>query len=56
MGAQPIAYIDPLFFGPLDLSIDMVPLGTKHPRFLFKGVVDGIRDYGNRIGVPTLSG
>ncbi len=56
MGAQPIAYIDPLFFGPLDLLQKEVPKGTKHPRFLFKGVVDGIRDYGNRIGIPTLSG
>ena len=56
MGAQPIAYIDPLFFGPLDLPLSEVPKGTKHPRFLFKGVVDGIRDYGNRIGIPTLSG
>ena len=56
MGAQPIAYIDPLFFGPLDLPQKEVPKGTKHPRFLFKGVVDGIRDYGNRIGIPTLSG
>lgn len=56
MGAQPIAYIDPLFFGPLNLPYKDVPKGTKHPRFLFKGVVDGIRDYGNRIGIPTLSG
>ncbi len=56
MGAQPVAYIDPLFFGPLDLPQKQVPIGTKHPRFLFKGVVDGIRDYGNRIGIPTLSG
>jgi len=56
MGAQPIAYIDPLFFGPLDLPLKEVPRGTKHPRYLFKGVVDGIRDYGNRIGIPTLSG
>ncbi|MEF8879235.1 MAG: phosphoribosylformylglycinamidine synthase subunit PurL [Candidatus Thermoplasmatota archaeon] len=56
MGAQPIAYIDPLFFGPLDISVENVPKGTKHPRFLFKGVVDGIRDYGNRIGIPTLAG
>lgn len=56
MGAQPIAYVDPLFFGPLDLPTQEVPKGTKHPRFLFKGVVDGIRDYGNRIGIPTLSG
>ena len=56
MGSQPLAYIDPLFFGPLDLPIEKVPKGTKHPRYLFKGVVDGIRDYGNRIGIPTLSG
>jgi len=56
MGSQPIAYIDPLFFGPLDLPLSEVPKGTKHPRYLFKGVVDGIRDYGNRIGIPTLSG
>ena len=56
MGAQPIAYIDPLFFGPLDLPFEKLPKGVKHPRYLFKGVVDGIRDYGNRIGVPTLSG
>ena len=56
MGSEPIAYIDPLFFGPLDLPLEEVPKGTKHPTFLFKGVVDGIRDYGNRIGVPTLSG
>ena len=56
MGAQPIAYIDPLFFGPLDLPLKELPKGVKHPRYLFKGVVDGIRDYGNRIGIPTLSG
>ena len=56
MGAQPIAYIDPLFFGPLDLPFEKLPKGVKHPTFLFKGVVDGIRDYGNRIGIPTLSG
>ncbi len=56
MGAQPIAYIDPLFFGPLDYPLKKLPKGVKHPRYLFKGVVDGIRDYGNRIGIPTLAG
>lgn len=56
MGAQPIAFIDPLFFGPLHYSFDKLPEGVKHPRFLFKGVVDGIRDYGNRIGIPTVCG
>jgi phosphoribosylformylglycinamidine synthase len=56
MGAQPIAYIDPLFFGPLDYPLEKLPKGVKHPVYLFKGVVDGIRDYGNRIGIPTLAG
>jgi len=56
MGSQPIAYVDPLFFGPLDTSFDSLPKGVKHPVYLFKGVVDGIRDYGNRIGIPTLCG
>jgi phosphoribosylformylglycinamidine synthase II len=56
MGAQPIAYIDPLFFGPLDTAYSALSKGVKHPIYLFKGVVDGIRDYGNRIGIPTLCG
>jgi phosphoribosylformylglycinamidine synthase len=56
MGAQPIAYIDPLFFGPLDIDFRRLPNGVKHPKYLFKGVVEGIRDYGNRIGIPTLAG
>lgn len=56
MGAQPIAYIDPLFFGPLKQPLKGIPKGVEHPTYLFKGVVDGIRDYGNRIGIPTLSG
>jgi phosphoribosylformylglycinamidine synthase len=56
MGSQPVAFIDPLFFGPLNLTLKDLPKGVKHPRYLFRGVVDGIRDYGNRIGIPTLSG
>ncbi|MES2155098.1 MAG: phosphoribosylformylglycinamidine synthase subunit PurL [bacterium] len=56
MGAQPVALIDPLFFGPLDTPIDSLPAGVKHPRFLLSGVVSGIRDYGNRVGIPTVAG
>ena len=56
MGAQPIALVDPLFFGSLDTPRDDLPPGTKHPRYLFDGVVAGIRDYGNRIGIPTVAG
>jgi len=47
MGATPVALIDPLFFDPLK--------GIKS-KFLLNGVVSGISDYGNRIGVPTISG
>ena len=36
MGAQPVALIDPLLFGPLDYPDEKVPEGIKHPRFLFK--------------------
>jgi phosphoribosylformylglycinamidine synthase len=56
MGAQPIALADPLHFGPLDLPYDELPEGTKHPKYLFGGVVAGIRDYGNRVGIPTVAG
>ncbi len=56
MGAQPLAFVDPLFFGPLDINYDDLPSGTKHPRYLFNGVVHGISDYGNRLGIPTLAG
>ncbi|MFP4628520.1 MAG: phosphoribosylformylglycinamidine synthase subunit PurL [Halobacteriales archaeon] len=47
MGAYPIALVDALFFGPFD---------REHSRYLFEGVVDGIADYGNAIGVPTVGG
>ena len=47
MGARPIAMLDSLRFGSLD-----------HPRvrYLFGGVVKGIGDYGNSVGVPTIGG
>jgi phosphoribosylformylglycinamidine synthase subunit PurL len=56
VGARPIALTDPLFFGPLDLDRKDVPEGVRTPRYLAEGVVAGIRDYGNRVGVPTVSG
>jgi phosphoribosylformylglycinamidine synthase II len=56
MGAQPVALVDPLFFGPLDYEYEKLPEEVKHPRFLFTGVVTGISDYGNRIGIPTCAG
>lgn len=55
MGAQPIALADPLCFGYPNRRGELPP-GTKHPKYLLSGVISGIRDYGNRVGIPTISG
>lgn len=47
MGARPVALLDPLRFGPLD---------EPRNRYLLGGVVAGIGQYGNSIGVPTVGG
>ena len=56
MGSKPIALVDALFFGDLTTPYHKLPKGVKHPRYLFKRVVEGIRDYGNRVGIPTVAG
>ncbi|WP_026486229.1 phosphoribosylformylglycinamidine synthase subunit PurL [Caldanaerobius polysaccharolyticus] len=47
MGARPIASLNSLRFG--DLNDDRV-------KYLFSGVVAGIADYGNCMGIPTVAG
>lgn len=47
MGARPIALLNSLRFGPLT---------SPRVRWLFSGVVKGIGDYGNCVGVPTVGG
>lgn len=47
MGARPIAALNSLRFGQLESS------RTQH---LLEGVVSGIGDYGNCLGVPTIGG
>lgn len=47
MGARPIALLDSLRFGSLD---------DEKSKYLFEHVVEGISDYGNRVGVPTVAG
>ncbi|ADD08721.1 phosphoribosylformylglycinamidine synthase subunit PurL [Candidatus Aciduliprofundum boonei] len=56
MGAKPIALVDPLFFGPPDYPYEKLNPGIKHPLYLMQGVIAGIRDYGNRVGIPTVAG
>jgi len=56
LGAEPVANTDVFCFGPVDMPLEAVPTGVLHPRRLMRGVVGGVRDYGNRMGIPTLNG
>jgi phosphoribosylformylglycinamidine synthase len=47
MGARPIAVLDSLRFGSLD---------SPRVRYLFAGVVKGVGDYGNCVGIPNVAG
>ncbi|MEP1124391.1 MAG: phosphoribosylformylglycinamidine synthase subunit PurL [Ilumatobacter sp.] len=53
---KPIAITDILCFGPTDLPLDDLPDGSLHPRRVQEGVIDGVADYGNKIGLPTVAG
>jgi len=56
LGAKPIANSDVFCFGMPDMKLADVPKGVLHPRRVMKGVVGGVRDYGNRMGIPTVNG
>jgi len=56
VSAKPIAATDVLCFGPQDFPIQELPEGVLHPRRIQSGVVAGVQDYGNKIGIPTVNG
>ncbi|MBX7075514.1 MAG: phosphoribosylformylglycinamidine synthase, partial [Pirellulales bacterium] len=56
LGAKPICNTDVFCFAPPDTPPDQVPAGALHPRRVIQGVVAGVRDYGNRMGIPTVNG
>jgi phosphoribosylformylglycinamidine synthase len=56
VSARPIATTDVLCFGPQDLPLDELPAGVLHPQRIAEGVVAGIGDYGNKLGLPTVNG
>src|SRR4051794_21135118 len=56
LGAKPICNTDVFCVAPPDLSPDALPTGVLHPRRVLKGVVAGVRDYGNRLGIATVNG
>ena len=56
VSAKPIAITDILCFGPADLDPAELPQGVLHPRRIRDGVIAGVGDYGNKIGVPNVGG
>ena len=56
VSAKPIALTDVLCFGPQDFPNESLPEGSLHPKRIQAGVVAGIGDYGNKMGIPTVNG
>ncbi len=55
-GAKNIISTDMFCLAPPDLDHAKLPAGTLPPDYLQRRVVDGVRDYGNRMGIPTGNG
>ncbi len=56
VSARPIANTDVLCFGLPDTPDAQIPTGTLHPRRIADGVIHGVEDYGNKMGIPTVNG
>ena len=56
LAARPIANTDVFCFAPPDLPPGKLPQGCLHPMTVMQGVVSGVRDYGNPMGIPTVNG
>ncbi|MEZ4646345.1 MAG: phosphoribosylformylglycinamidine synthase subunit PurL [Chloroflexota bacterium] len=56
VSARPIANTDVLCFGPPDMAHNDLPTGVLHPARIADGVIHGIEDYGNKMGIPTVNG
>ncbi|MFZ5651154.1 MAG: phosphoribosylformylglycinamidine synthase subunit PurL [Bacillota bacterium] len=56
LGARVIVSTDMFCFAPPWLDSGEVPPGCLHPKYLLRRVVAGVRDYGNRMGIPTNNG
>src|SRR5258708_413768 len=56
VSARPIANTDILCFGLPETTAENLPAGVLHPRRVADGVVHGVEDYGNKMGIPTVNG
>ncbi len=54
--AKPVASIDVFAFSLWHIDYKDLPAGLLHPKRIIKGVVSGVRDYGNKMGIPTVAG
>ena len=56
-GAKPVASLDVFCFGRPDTKPEQIRAkDVIHPLGVMRGVVRGVRDYGNRMGIPTVAG
>ena len=55
LGAKPVINTDIFCFAPPKFNKKLPP-AALHPRRIIRGVIDGVRDYGNRLGIPTAAG
>ncbi len=56
LGAKVLASTDMFCLAPPATPRDRIPAGCLHPHYLLRRVVAGVRDYGNRMGIPTNNG
>lgn len=56
LGGKPVCNTDVFCFAPPEISYEDLPAGVLHPKAVATGVVSGVRDYGNRMGIPTVNG
>lgn len=56
VSAKPIAATDVFCFGDPQTPAEKIPADVLPPERIFEGVVSGVRDYGNKMGIPTVNG
>ncbi len=56
VSAKPIASTDVLCFGWPDTPPSALPTNVLPPGRVAEGVIHGIEDYGNKMGIPTVNG
>ncbi len=55
-GAEVISSTDMFCFQPNDTPPEGIPEGVHPPDYISRNVYRGVRDYGNRMGIPTNNG